>query len=343
MAKHMRLPNGFGQISKLKNRRLRNPYRAMVTVGKTPEGRPICKLLKPRAYFPTYNEAYAALIKHNQDPYDAARDITFKEVFDRWYPSYESTREHNTLRIFHQAEKYLDPVWDVKISEIKPFHIRQCMDLTNSPTFKSRIKMIFNKVLNYAVEYGILDTNVSKNFTPTISERGQSKVIHTVFTEEELKTLWSNLNNPIYRAILIQCYTGFRPEELCQLKKSDVNILNWTITGGMKTEAGRNRIVPIMEKIKEIVKKALNNDCDSFLVNMDGNELKYSYYYKHMKLLFPNHTPHDPRKTFVSMCKNADVDEYAIKLMVGHRIEDLTERVYTERNINWLRKEIEKV
>lgn len=51
--KHMRLPNGFGQISKIKNKKLRNPYRAMVTVGKTPEGKPIVKPLKPVAYFKT--------------------------------------------------------------------------------------------------------------------------------------------------------------------------------------------------------------------------------------------------------------------------------------------------
>jgi hypothetical protein len=28
------LPNGFGQISEIKNRKLRNPFRAMITVGK---------------------------------------------------------------------------------------------------------------------------------------------------------------------------------------------------------------------------------------------------------------------------------------------------------------------
>ena len=32
--KRRRLPNGFGQISEIKNRNLRNPFRAMVTVGK---------------------------------------------------------------------------------------------------------------------------------------------------------------------------------------------------------------------------------------------------------------------------------------------------------------------
>lgn len=66
----MRLPNGFGQISMIKDRNLRNPYRAMVSVGKTDTGRPVCKLLKPQAYFPTYNDAYAALLEYNRNPYD---------------------------------------------------------------------------------------------------------------------------------------------------------------------------------------------------------------------------------------------------------------------------------
>ena len=55
--KRMRLPNGFGQISKLSGR-LRKPYREMITVGFTEEGRSICKILKPVGYFETYNEAY---------------------------------------------------------------------------------------------------------------------------------------------------------------------------------------------------------------------------------------------------------------------------------------------
>lgn len=66
--KRRRLPNGFGQISEIKNRNLRNPFRAMVTVGKTPTGRPICKPLKPKSYFPTYNDAYTALVEYNKNP-----------------------------------------------------------------------------------------------------------------------------------------------------------------------------------------------------------------------------------------------------------------------------------
>ena len=64
--KRRRLPNGFGQISEIKGRNLRKPFRAMVTVGKTDTGKPICKPLKPDSYFPTYNDAYAALVEYNK-------------------------------------------------------------------------------------------------------------------------------------------------------------------------------------------------------------------------------------------------------------------------------------
>ena len=32
------------------------------------------------------------------------------------------------------------------------------------------------------------------------------------------------------------------------------------------------------------------------------------------------------------MCKNSGVDEYAIKYMAGHVINDITEAIYTERD-----------
>ena len=83
MKKHMKLPNGFGQISKLK-KPLRNPYRAMITVGTNANGRPICKLLKPKAYFKTYNEAYMALMDYHRNPYDLeAAGMTLGELYDK--------------------------------------------------------------------------------------------------------------------------------------------------------------------------------------------------------------------------------------------------------------------
>ncbi|MGI5955750.1 MAG: zinc-ribbon domain-containing protein [Coprococcus sp.] len=49
--KRKRLPNGFGSITERKDKYLRNPFWARVCVGKTEEGRPILKSLKPQAFF----------------------------------------------------------------------------------------------------------------------------------------------------------------------------------------------------------------------------------------------------------------------------------------------------
>ena len=59
--------------------------------------------------------------------------------------------------------------------------------------------------------------------------------------------------------------------------------------------------------------------------------------------LNPLHRPHDPRITFVTAAKKAKVDEYALKAMVGHKIQDITESTYTLRDLEWLRADIEKI
>ena len=59
--------------------------------------------------------------------------------------------------------------------------------------------------------------------------------------------------------------------------------------------------------------------------------------------LNPEHCPHDGRVQFVSMAKDANVDEYAIKRIVGHKIGDITEATYTKRPRNWLYNEVVKI
>ena len=62
----------------------------MVTVGKNDSGRPISKLLRPNAYFTTYNDAYAALAEYNRDPYDLSTQITMDELFKSWITSHKT-------------------------------------------------------------------------------------------------------------------------------------------------------------------------------------------------------------------------------------------------------------
>jgi integrase len=116
----------------------------------------------------------------------------------------------------------------------------------------------------------------------------------------------------------------------------------------MKTDNGKNRTVPIHKKIRHLVEDAYDtaktNGCELLFCGL--NYRQYVYRFKKIVVtldLNPEHRAHDPRKTFVTLCKKANVDEYAIKKMVGHSISDLTEKIYTDRDINWLREELDKV
>lgn len=65
---------------------------------------------------------------------------------------------------------------------------------------------------------------------------------------------WANVGKyPDIDLILIQCYSGWRPRELCYLRLEDIDLNARTFTGGLKTDAGKNRVVPIHPRIFDLV------------------------------------------------------------------------------------------
>lgn len=341
--KRMRLPNGFGQITELKDRNLRKPFRVMVTVGKNAYGRPICKLLQPHAFFETYNEAYMALVEYNKNPYELETSITVKELYDKWTNDYFLNIAESSKRTINAAWAYCKPLYDMNVKLIRVGHIKGVIKDCESQNIKNRIKSLFNLMLDYAIEYGIVDKNYARDFK---IERADVIKGHKVFTDEEMETLWNKTSIPFVNIILLQCYTGWRPQELCLIKRKDCDVDEFTITGGMKTEAGKNRTVPVCTAIKEVFLKVFwistSLGCDNLICRLDGTPYTYDMYYKDFKkqmaIYEMNHSPHDPRKQFITMLKNKGADEYAIKYLCGHAIDDLTEKIYTERSIDWLRE-----
>lgn len=361
-----RLPNGFGQITKLKNRNLRNPYRAMITVGKDENGKLICKLLKPVAYFPTYNDAYAALVEYNKNPYDLDNGITMMELYERWTNEYFEKSSESVIKLVKSTWAYCSEIYDMKVTDVKTRHIKGCINngtrtlhgevKTPSASFKNRIKSTLNIMLDYAVEYEIVEKNYARSFgLGKENEKAVKKERkgHMIYTDEEMDKLWENAGIPYVDMVLVQCYSGWRPLEVCDLKVEDVNISDWTFKGGCKTEAGTDRVVPIHSRIRPIIEQKYNYAKDvgsEYLFLMEGDKPMNYYNFRHRYLRFlktlninEKHRLHDGRMHFISMAKKYYVDEYAIKYIVGHAITDITERVYTKREVDWLKEEIEKI
>ena len=355
--KRMRLPNGFGSITELKGRNLRKPFYARVSIAKDERGRPKVVPLKPVAYFRTYNEAYMALMDYNRSHKDIARDLTVAEVYQRFLFKEEArglskVSINSTKRAFRRSE----PLHSMQISDVRPRHLRNLLsglDITANEQYI--IKTFWNKLFDYAIQYEYAVHNYAKDFKlpdDVTKELKETKREHVPFSDWEMESLWENASRKEVKWILIQCYMGWRPSELCSITLKDIDLEKKYIKGGIKTEAGIDRIVPIHTAVFPMVKTLYDEALQeglSRLLTFDGEIVDYETYND----LFHNiidtlglseiHRPHDPRKTFVTMAKKAGVDEYALKLLVGHKIDDITEAVYTKRDLEWLRGDIEKI
>ncbi|MDR1066204.1 MAG: tyrosine-type recombinase/integrase [Clostridiales bacterium] len=346
----------------------------MVTVGKTPVGRPICKPLKPDSYFPTYNDAYAALAEYNKNPYDLGPSITVKELYEKWTEEYfETLKSDSSARAVKATWAYCSSVYDMRVLDVRARHVKGCMyegvaiirgiERRPSSSIKNKIKSLFNLMLDYALEYELVDRNYARSFNlseEAVKEMMTVKKGHIAFTDVEMKSLWAHAEDKIYvDVILIQCYSGWRPQELGLLELENIDLENWTFKGGMKTEAGTDRTIPIHSRIQPLVlrkykeaealpSKYLFNSVSS-ASNRKDIRFTYDRYQKGFTRirdelkLNPAHRPHDGRTHFVTSAKKYGVDEYAIKYIVGHKISDITERVYTKREFDWLKEEMEKI
>ena len=175
------------------------------------------------------------------------------------------------------------------------------------------------------------------------------------FTDEEILRIWNSKDSvPFADMILIGIYSGWRPQELSILQIADIDLEAVTMKGGLKTDAGKNRIMPIHSIIKPLIENRMKEAStlqSGYLFNdengQQGTYMTYDKYRKRfqkvMDRLKLNHRPHETRHTFITKAKACNMDEYILKLIVEHSIEDITEKVYTHRTMEQLQEEIKKI
>ena len=366
---------GEGSITYDKRRKR---YRARVTVGwelneETGRSKQIIKTIGSN--YKTKGEASAALSEYLRNPFDLNnKDITFSNLYENWFEEFIKDHESHRYRI-KAAYKYCSLLYNKKFREISIRDMKNCIDKgtivvdrgkykgeerTASPSTKESIKYLFNHMFAYAIEARIVDRNYAKEFTldkKVFEEKEQNHKEKIPFSDKELDKLWKSIEFvPFADMIIYACYSGWRPGEIIKLKVEDVDLDNGFIKGGIKTTAGKNRIVPIHPLVKSIIEKYYNEAIEvgsEYLFNditkKTGIGLSRDQYLSRFnkvitQLNFRKEiTPHYTRHTFVTRAKKANMNEYILKLIIGHDIGDLTEHVYTHRELDELKKEIRKI
>ncbi len=351
----MRLPNGYGSVYKLSGKR-RKPWAAKKTVGwelNPSTGRAVQKV-NYIGYYSTKKEAMSALAAYNEDPYDLkANNITFEEVYERWSNEHFEEIVPSATRTWISAFNHSKPLHKMRMIDIRVIHLEDCIrnaDVGSST--KQRMKSLYNLLYRFAMKHEIVDKNYAELCNSVKS--GPAVIERVPFSSEELQLLWNNIDFPFVDMILIGIYSGWRPQELATLQLADVDLDQHTFLGGMKTDAGKNRIVPIHSKVYDLVAKnyaKAQKLGSKFLFNdengRDGYRITYDMYRRRFEKVCSHldmkHRPHDTRHTFITLGKESEMDEYVLKLIAGHAIDDVTEKVYTHRTMDKLRNEIEKI
>lgn len=358
--KPTKLPNGYGTIYKMSGKRSR-PYRAMKTdkwiidpvTGKSKQIRSTIR------YYQSREDAMIALANYNENPYDIKADsITFSEVYEKWSENYFPTLSNpSSVRTVTAAYAYCNGLYDMRMKDIKVSHLEgTILNAQVGDSTKSRIKSLFNMMYKYAVAHDIVEKDYASVMFANGNPIKRSRTKEVIpFSQEEIFLLWDNLDSIAFAdMILIGIYSGWRPQELAILKVADIDIKVGTMLGGLKTDAGKNRIVPIHPLIRPLIENRMKEATSmqsEFLFNdangQQGTYMTYDKYRKRfekvMKYLKLTHRPHETRHTFITKAKACNVDEYILKLIVGHAIDDITEKVYTHRTIDQLRAEMEKI
>lgn len=321
---NFRHQNGFGSIVKLSGKR-RKPYAARITIG-WQDGKQIRKYI---GYYESEAKALMALAEYHNDGYDVdLSKLTLGEVYDRWISRIENKTSKNTLNSHNMARIRFGNMANVPISKLKADHLQDWMDsIELKPSSKIRLKSTMNQLFNYAIKNSIIKTNYAQyiEIDEKIEKTGK------IFTDEEIKILWKNKNDPTARWILILMYTGMRIGELLQMTTSTMFLESGYMVGGLKTEAGKDRVIPIHREILPLVKEQLGRS-KQLMRNSHGNKLTYQTALRHFDSLMEKygweHKPHDTRKTATSLMHGAGIPMETVRIIIGHSGKGVTEQVY---------------
>lgn len=353
--KTFRNPNGYGTVVYLGKGR-RRPWAAKITIGmelapRTKQGfRQVRKVI---GYAESKKEALEILSEYNKNRafYDHQNELsklTFKDIYDNWSTDKYKNISKSTIAQYTWAYNQSSSLHELSFASIKLKHLQ---DIINALTLKKESLEKITSLWHGMYEYAMIHEIVEKDYSTLvrINVKTEKSELHKAFTNEEIQRLTENVDKiPYADTVLIMIYSGLRPTELLTLKTKDINLEDHYMIGGIKTDAGKNRVIPIHPKIYSLIKKRCETGYEYLVTKDDGTKISYQYYKDKkfgtvMRLLNMEHLPHDGRHTFATLMSNSNANPTAIKKMIGHKSFKMTEDTYIHKNLDDLKDAIEKI
>lgn len=334
----MRRANGTGGIVRMSGQR-RRPYAVRVSVPDST--RPGVYNKKYIGYYATIKEAQAALDEFTASGQPAAvAGITLGEVWDAWSERKAGNIALSSMRMYRSNWDHLSSIADCPIAGITLDTLQSVIDREVAsglaPGTVAHIRILIGELWRYALERQYIDRDISQYLhTPTVTPVKKRGVV----PEDVIARMWAETSRPWVDTVLILIYTGLRINEYLSITAESYHIEPVPyIIGGSKTEAGKNRIVPIHHRIRPLLESKLERWGKA-------EQLSIRAVREYISDLLADYgieggSPHWCRHTCASRLHQAGADELSIRRILGHSDRSVTDH-YTHLDLAHLAAQVE--
>lgn len=319
--KHRKRSNGTGSICKLSGNRAK-PWLARksgVSIGT----------------FATRAEAQKALERLTDVTVNEKFNMTFSDVYERWHQEHvreiSASMDGNYRLAFKQCPQLHDmPMRKILRSDYQAAIIALEAQ-GKSKSSCSKLRVLFSQLGRWAMDEGITLSNPAEDLTTVAKQKSTREI----FTEEDIKAIKaSSLHAADIALILISC--GCRPGELFSVPL--INCREDHFIGGSKTDAGRNRVIPIgpdgLAAYQRIRANARAAGGALLIDGYDGqNKTAPNFTKRDWRELMKEigregMIPYSCRHTFITRAIRSGVDLPTLEAIVGH-VDRETTKIYT--------------
>lgn len=342
-------PNGTGTAYKRGK-----TWTACITIGwkTTPTGRAQA-VRRTKGGFPTKREALAYCQQLQATPKDKPK-MTLQQVYDAWLPAHEARVSKSTMDCYRAAFKYFDDLRYRLIADIDVDELQECLDAC--PRAR-RTRENMKAVMGLLYKYAIPRHQATMNLAEYLHTGDNDKSTRPAFSPDQVERIRQRIGiTPYAEYVYVLIYTGFRPAELFSLTQDSYH--DDILTGGIKTEAGKDRAVPVSPKIRSIVEQRASV-CHKFLFPREnGEQMSVAYFrdYCFYPVLaaadiqpIPTaehpayYTPYSCRHTFANLLKSAPGSDVDKAKLIGHADYSTTKKMYQSAELEAMRRIIEQL
>lgn len=326
--KALKRANGTGTVYRLQGRRTK-PWVAA-------KGRVVI------GYYPRKSDALEALERLSGKDISERYNMTFSEVFAAWKTEhYREIGEHG-IESYENAYRVFAPLHARKFRDLRANDFQSVIDghMRKSHSTVSKYKQLITQMSNWAIREEICTTN----FAAYVKLPENIKKEKETFSDDDIKKLEQD-GSDAAKIVLMLIYTGMRIGELFSLPLADYH--STYVVGGEKTDAGRNRIIPIRPEGRAYFAYfAARATGDLLLSGYEGQKIvpnfrRRDFYPLLDRLGIERKTPHSTRHTFASWARRSGIAPELLQKILGHADYSTTANIYVHTDVEELISAVE--